>query len=287
MNNPYYESYWAEKEDTLEHFGILGMKWGIRRFQNKDGTLTSAGKKRYSVPPSVKKDAVPTSIKGQPYNKDIRFPPGTVGYRVQGSKDFKSDGPIYLTFDKSDHVKYLDLALNHPDYGVAVDSQTLGEPIKSVYSLELKTKEEIKAPSYQHAMETFVEMVGDIGIDKINPDSKECLSGKWFIESISNTTVEDLGPDYAYKRFVDTMRKPNRTAFYNDFTNRLAKKGYNALVDPEDRGYESDGPDSSYGFEAPIILLDKKAIKVSNVNTIDSSKFREMELEDLRKKGGV
>lgn len=32
----------------LEHFGIKNMKWGIRRFQNKDGSLTEAGKKRYS-----------------------------------------------------------------------------------------------------------------------------------------------------------------------------------------------------------------------------------------------
>lgn len=29
------------------HHGILGMKWGIRRYQNKDGSLTAAGKKRY------------------------------------------------------------------------------------------------------------------------------------------------------------------------------------------------------------------------------------------------
>ena len=41
----------------LLHYGIKGMKWGVRRFQNKDGTRTVAGKKRYnssSIKSSIK-----------------------------------------------------------------------------------------------------------------------------------------------------------------------------------------------------------------------------------------
>lgn len=49
MNSTYYNDI------ELYHYGAKGMKWGIRRYQNKDGSLTPAGKKRYYDTPELNK----------------------------------------------------------------------------------------------------------------------------------------------------------------------------------------------------------------------------------------
>lgn len=54
-------------ETTLCHYGIKGQKWGLRRFQNKDGSLKAAGKKRYAddggSEPATKRKGMSASTK--------------------------------------------------------------------------------------------------------------------------------------------------------------------------------------------------------------------------------
>lgn len=53
--NIYYTSGYPIS-DYLYHHGIKGQRWGIRRFQNNDGSLTTAGRKRYGSSRSIQRE---------------------------------------------------------------------------------------------------------------------------------------------------------------------------------------------------------------------------------------
>ena len=99
----------------LRHHGIKGMKWGVRRFQNKDGSLTAAGRKRYGDGES-----------SYDYGKDsggrkvVRVGKGKKSYEIDDFKDAldkvnKADSLIKTAKkfqEEKDHKAYTDKVKN-------------------------------------------------------------------------------------------------------------------------------------------------------------------------------
>ena len=70
MNYCLYDNQFY-RSDELCHWGIKGMKWGIRRYQNKDGSLTPEGRKRLGL-----------DVYDKDHNSDTILKKGTKASRV-------------------------------------------------------------------------------------------------------------------------------------------------------------------------------------------------------------
>lgn len=78
------------RDGELTHYGIKGMKWGVRRYQNKDGTLTAAGKNRYNENYSDKQRKQDRAIYGKRAEKRINRRMNE-GYGIKGARAFEAD----------------------------------------------------------------------------------------------------------------------------------------------------------------------------------------------------
>ena len=89
-------------QEYLMHYGVKGMKWGVRRYQNKDGTLTKAGKERYS---QNQQDGVDSFLNGIVLNTQSI----TAGLTAPAQYLVTDDGQIYGTNPMRSNLSPVDM----------------------------------------------------------------------------------------------------------------------------------------------------------------------------------
>lgn len=278
----------------LYHYGVRGMKWGIRKYQYADGSLTPLGRKRYAInrtPSKVKRiidagklkinrlsDYAKTIITGKQY-VDGQLKKGMTLSRIQSSKEFEKFA-FYATYKKSDIEKYMGLfgknLINRAkDANENLDQKSVnGNDNIKIYQLKLKTTKKLRIPSDDNASDIMAKLLKE-------PDFRSNL-----IESIEDSTNKMKRPTQriifdrakkALSKDISKLSNRDKQAIYkafnlsltnhnekeiaaqNRFYSELKKKGYNSLIDYNDKEY------SSYHAKKPIIVFDIDSVKLSSV----------------------
>lgn len=126
--------YWLKK-DHISHHGVKGQRWGVRRYQNADGSYTAAGKKRYGVGDGksykdITTDEVDSYLKNSDYRKRRK-----AAYKKEnfdGGKAYWSDG--------AGHVKRR--KLTNPNSKTYKALQKVQDAETEIDAIQKKTKEQ-------------------------------------------------------------------------------------------------------------------------------------------------
>ena len=165
------EYYITRSPDYLEHHGILGMKWGVRRFQNPDGSLTPEGRARYGD--------VLTKKQMENYIREYNLRTGSKK-TINKNTVFKTPNGMYDY--KGRKLRNADVEVDNP----TEEKKTKTESHPTERKMRDMTDEELRAANDRMKLEEdYLKH-----ISTLNP--KKVTMGQQFVDNLKANLVKDI-----------------------------------------------------------------------------------------------
>ena len=160
--------------DELSHHGILGQRWGIRRYQKKDGSLTPAGLKRYGSEANFKKIQRAEATAKKEAEK-AKYRARTEAEIAKINKKYKINKPDTKKEETKAKEETKEKEKSSKPKAKSINEMTDDEIRARINRIQLENQLKSLTPVQQTKGQKFVKMVSDTAVPAIKNAAKDAL----------------------------------------------------------------------------------------------------------------